>query len=133
MFDTLDISASGLRAQRTRMHTIANNLANVNTTRDANGDVKPFRRHFVEFVQGMERGRGDGVRVATIRQDSGPPGKIFDPGHPESDKDGYRLVPNVKPIVEMVDMLEATRAYEANLTVMETSKLLMTRSLGLLI
>ncbi len=133
MFDTLDVSASGLRAQRIRMHTIANNLANVNTTRDANGNVKPFKRHFVEFVQGMQRGGSEGVRVANIRQDQGPAQKIYDPGHPEADKDGNRLVPNVKPIVEMVDMLEASRAYEANLTVMDTSKQLMTRSLGLLI
>lgn len=133
MFDTLDVSASGLRAQRTRMHTIANNMANVNTTRDADGNIKPFRRHFVEFVAGMERGSTEGVRVANIKQDAGPPALVYDPGHPEANAEGYRRMPNIKPIVEMVDMLEATRAYEGNLTVMETTKSLMLRSLGLLI
>ncbi|MBI4612360.1 MAG: flagellar basal body rod protein FlgC [Planctomycetes bacterium] len=133
VFDTLDVSASGLLAQRTRMHVIANNLANVNTTRNADGEIDPFRRRVLFFAQGSEKGSADGVRVHSIEKQPGPLPKIYDPGHPEADADGYRETPNVVPIVEMVDMLEATRAYEGNLTVMETTKAMVLRSLSLLI
>ena len=132
MFDTLDISASALTAERTRMHVIANNMANVNTTLDENGEVNPFRRRLVYFARGMSRGNPNGVRVDEVRKQGGPLRQVFDPGHPEANPDGYRLMPNVKPIVEMVDMMEASRAYEGNLTVMETTKSLAIRALSLL-
>ncbi|MDP7036148.1 MAG: flagellar basal body rod protein FlgC [Planctomycetota bacterium] len=135
MFGTLDVSASALRAERVRMHTIANNLANLHTTRDESGEINPYRRRTVRFQVGLPgvRGSRQGVHVEQVVHDSSPFPKIYDPGHPEADEEGYRLTPNVHPVVEMVDMLETTRAYEANLTAMEATKGMITRALGLLV
>ena len=135
MFETLDVSASALRAERTRMHTIANNLANLHTTKDESGRISPYRRRTVRFQVGLPgvRGSREGVHVAEVVHDPSPFPKIYDPGHPESDAEGYRKTPNIHPVIEMVDMLETTRAYEANLTAMEATKGMITRALGLLV
>jgi flagellar basal-body rod protein FlgC len=135
MFETLDVSASALRAERIRMHTIANNLANLHTTKDEHGRVSPYRRRAVRFQVGLPgvRGSRQGVHVAEVVQDPAPFPKIYDPGHPEANAEGYRQTPNVHPVIEMVDMLETTRAYEANLTAMEATKGMITRALGLLV
>jgi flagellar basal-body rod protein FlgC len=136
MFDTLDISASGLQAQRTRMDTIAANIANLNTTRDAAGRPIPYRRRFAVFSPNLA-GRGPdaqkpGVHVGEIRQDDSPFQKRFQPGHPDAGPDGMVLYPNIDLSVEFVNALEASRAYEANVTTMDVTKSMMNATLRLL-
>jgi flagellar basal-body rod protein FlgC len=133
MFDMLDMGASGLTAQRTRLDTIAANIANINTTRDASGKLNPYRRHFVVFAQGQQ---GDankpGVHVQSIQVDNSPLIRRYEPGNPEADKDGYVSHPNVDLSIEFVNALEASRAYEANVTMMDTVKSMFNSSLRLL-
>ena len=137
MFDVLDMGASGLQAQRTRMDTIAQNIANANTTRNAAGQAVPYRRRFALFAPGQA---GDaakpGVRVEEIKLDQSPFTKHFEPGHPDAIKTGpdagYVLYPNVDLAVEYVNALEASRAYEANVTIMEVSKSMLNASLRLI-
>ncbi len=126
--DTLAISASGMTAERLRMDVVANNLANVNTTRTPGGG--PFRRQQVAMApatatfgetlaglsgedDGTETARG-GVQVSGIVPDMRPFKRVYQPGHPDADKQGYVNLPNVDTVTEMVDMMGATRAYEAN-------------------
>lgn len=133
-FSALDVGASALTAQRLRMDTISQNIANVNTTRTENGG--PYRRKAVIFEEkspsmpfsdylsqsNKEKMVGNGVRVARIVEDQAPFKRMYEPGHPEADEDGYVLLPNVDVITEMVNMISATRAYEANVTSINTSK-----------
>lgn len=132
MFNVLDIGASGLAAQRARLDTIAANIANANTTHDASGKVAPFRRRFAVLAAGADIDGAPGVRVAEIKQDQGPLPRKFEPGNPDADKDGYVTYPNVDLAVEYVNALEASRAYEANVTMMETSKSMVNASLRLI-
>jgi len=133
MFDILDMGASGLEAQRTRLDTIAGNIANMNTTHDASGRVNPYRRRFVVFSPGQANDSSrPGVHVSAIQQDQSPFVKKYDPGNPDAGKDGYVLYPNVDMSVEFVNALEASRAYEANVTVMENAKSMLNASLRLL-
>lgn len=122
VFTSFDISASGMTAQRLRMDVISNNIANVNTTRTKEGG--PFRRQLVVFAerQGRRREIGRGVNVVAIRRDSSPLRRVYNPQHPDAGEDGYVLMPNVNLVKEMVDMIEASRAYEANVTALQTSK-----------
>lgn len=133
MFDVLDIGASGLLAQRTRMDTIAQNIANINTTRDAAGRPNPYRRRFAVFAPGQA---GDtarpGVHVQQILLDPAAFQKRYEPGHPDAGPDGYVQYPNVDLSIEYVNALEATRAYEANITMMDTTKAMMNSTLRLL-
>jgi flagellar basal-body rod protein FlgC len=131
MLDILNMGASGLIAQRTRMDTIANNVLNINTTRNEKGEKVPFRRRLVEFAAGTQDGK-PGVHVSSIKQDMSPFQKRWDPGNPDAGADGYVLYPNVDLAVEQVNMLEASRAYEANVTMMETGKAMFNSSLRLL-
>jgi len=133
-FSSLDISASGLTAQRLRMDTISQNIANVNTTRTENG--QPYRRKTVlfeeksasvPFSEYLSKGiannsAGSGVRVTAIVEDQAPFKREYDPGHPDADEEGYVLRPNVDVITEMVNMISSTRAYEANVTSINSSK-----------
>lgn len=133
-FGALDIGASALTAQRLRMDTISQNIANANTTRT--GDGTPYRRRLVVFQersQGIpfsaylsasskERYIGKGVKVSAIVEDSSPFKKVYDPGHPDADQEGYVEMPNVDTVTEMVNMISATRAYEANVTSINTTK-----------
>lgn len=133
MFDSLDVSASALLAQRVRMDTIAGNVANMNTTRDASGQLSAYKRRFVVF----EPGRSDdpnapGVHVAQIAEDQSPPRLKFDPTNPDAGPDGYVRLPNIDLAIEEVNMMEATRAYDANATMMETSKAMVSEALRLL-
>jgi flagellar basal-body rod protein FlgC len=133
MLDILDIGASALTAQRTRMDTIAGNIANINTTRDANGNLSPYRRHFVVFAPGQaDDPSKPGVHVQKIATDQSPFIRQFDPGNPDADKDGYVSKPNVDLSMEFVNALEASRAYEANVTMMDTVKSMFNSSLRLL-
>lgn len=133
MFDILDMGASGLAAQRIRMDTIAGNIANINTLRDASGKPNPYRRRFVVFAAGQaDNPAKPGVHVQSIASDPSPFPKRFDPGNPDADKDGYVNYPNVDLAVEFVNALEASRAYEANVTMMDTAKSMFNSSLRLL-
>ena len=148
-FGALDISASGLSAERMRMDVTAENLANAQTTRGANG--QPYRRKDVI----LQTARGDGfrtalagavgsvpgagatqtpggVQVAGIAEDAGAPRRVYDPGHPDADAQGYVAMPNVNPVTEMVDLIAASRAYEANVTAMQTAKTMFSRTFELL-
>ncbi len=140
-FGALDISASALTAQRLRMDTISQNIANVNTTRTENGT--PYRRRLVVFEetsQGIpfseylsassrERFLAKGVKVSRIVEDTSPFKRVYDPGHPDADAEGYVEMPNVDVVTEMVNMISATRAYEANVTVINTTKNLAMKAL----
>jgi flagellar basal-body rod protein FlgC len=134
--DTLAISASGMTAERLRMDVVANNLANVNTTRTPGGG--PFRRQevamapasasFGETLAGLS-GEDDGdqparggVQVSGIVPDMRPFKRVYQPGHPDADKQGYVNLPNVDTVTEMVDMMGATRAYEANVAAVAAVK-----------
>lgn len=133
MFNILDMGATGLTAQRTRMNTIAGNVLNINTTRNAKGELSPYRRRYVEFAPGDPNDPSKaGVRVAKIAEDQSPFRKVFDVGNPDADADGYVSYPNVNLETEFVNMLEATRAYEANVTMMETTKAMINASLRML-
>ena len=132
LFDSLSISSSGMTAERLRMDVIAENLANANTTRGANG--QPYQRQEVLLQQaspsfGQVLG---GVQVAGIVNDPSPPRKVYDPGHPDADKNGYVTLPNVNPVNEMVDLITASRGYEANVTAMTAAKQMFTKSLEVL-
>jgi flagellar basal-body rod protein FlgC len=125
MYDTLKISTSALTAERRRMNVISNNLANINTTRGANDE--PYRRQYVVFqtimdkTQGADTG-GKGVEVADIVDDQREFKKIYKPGHPDADAEGYVSLPNVDMVEENVDMIAASRSYDANLTAMKTTR-----------
>lgn len=131
MFGAIDTAASGLTAERLRMDVISNNIANVNTTRTAEGGA--YRRQMVVFaprtneinfaqVLSEHLDTGSGVRVVGIRQDNSPTRKSYDPVHPDANKDGYVEMPNINIVTEMVDMITATRAYEANVTALNAAK-----------
>jgi len=133
MFEVLDIGASGLLAQRTRMDVIAENIANANTTHNAQGEPVPYRRRFAVVVPGRS---GDlskpGVHVREVRQDMSPFSRKLDWGNPDHGPDGYVSLPNVNPITEWVNAIEASRAYEANVSMMEVSKAMINASLRLI-
>ena len=123
MFQPLKVSASGMTAERFRLDLIANNLANTNTTRTAEGG--PYRRQTAIFAEALTHARlqngaphvkGDGVRVLGIARDETEPRMVHDPAHPDADDEGFVAMPNVNVVNEMVDMITATRAYEANVT-----------------
>ncbi len=144
LFDAIDIAGSGLTAERLRMDVTAENLANAQTTRGPDG--QPYRRKEVVLQQrdgafgaalGAAMGRGGsaagaGVEVAAIRESDGPARRVFDPGHPDADADGYVAMPDVQPVDEMVDLITASRAYEANVTAMQTAKALYQKTLDIL-
>lgn len=133
MFDVLDMGASGLQAQRTRMDTIAGNIVNANTTRNAQGQPVPYRRRFAVFAPGQAGNpEKPGVHVQDIKLDQSPFQKRFEQGHPDADSEGYVSYPNIDLAMEYVNALEASRAYEANVTMMEVSKAMLNASLRLI-
>ena len=133
MFDALETSATGLTAQRLRIDTIAGNLANLNTTRDETGKLSPYRRRFVVFAAGAERNSNKpGVHVHKIELDSAPFRRVYEPGSADAGPDGYVMYPNVDMAIEQVNALEASRAYEANVTMMETTKAMINATLRLI-
>jgi flagellar basal-body rod protein FlgC len=132
MFDALDIGASALAAQRTRMDTIASNVANINVTRNNAGQIDPFRRRIALLQPQADESGAPGVRVAQIMHDPSPFRMVYEPGHPDADAGGYVKYPNIDLAIEMVNMMEASRAYEANVTMMETTKAMISSSLRLI-
>jgi flagellar basal-body rod protein FlgC len=133
MFRTIDISTSALIGERQRMNTIAGNLANLNTTRDADGKVAPFQRRFVTFTaQSDNSDTPSGVNYQISIDTSAPPRRVFEPGHPDADKEGYVSYPNIDMMTEFVNAVEASRAYEANLVAIDLAKQGFTQSLKIL-
>ncbi len=144
----IDVSASGLTAQRLRMDTIANNMANAETTRSTDG-TGPYKRQVVVFeardsdysnstFQGMLEKQytssGGGVRVKAIQEideTESPFRMVYEPGHPDADEDGYVKYPNVNVVEEMINMISSTKAYEANAKVIEASKNMASRALDI--
>lgn len=125
MFNALDVSTSGLVAQRTRLNAISSNLANMSTTRDENGRPNPYTPRFVTFSTDTDvqtSGGGAGVRVASVEYSTDAPNMKYQPGHPDANNEGYVAYPAVDMTTEMVDAMQATRAYEANIGVIEITK-----------
>ncbi len=134
-----EISGSGMTAQRVRLDTIANNLANVETTRGVWGEA--YRRQVPVFQQRGTGsflpmaffpgggGAGAGVRVTGIVSDPSPLRLVYDPEHPDADEEGYVAMPNVNVVMEMTDLIAATRAYEANATAFDATKSILQRAL----
>lgn len=142
VFNSFEISASGLTAQRLRMDVVANNIANVNTTRTAAGG--PYQRQRVVFEPRREEAQfllplateaqrrqqmTQGVRVVAVNNDPAPPRRVYDPGHPDADVQGYVGMPNITLVNEMVDMISATRAYEANIAAITSAKAMAAKAL----
>ena len=133
MFGSLDISTSALVVQRTRMEVIAANLANKDAIYDAQGNYAPYRRRIPVLAPGdPASGSSQGVHVQKILLDQSPFRKAYEPGHPNADAQGYVEYPNVDSSMEMVNALEASRAYEANITAAEASKAMAQASLRLI-
>lgn len=139
MFDVLAISSSGLRAQRNRLEVIATNLANVHTTRTEEGG--PYRKKDIIFAShdvsdekfgALLKKKVEGVKVDAIQESNKTFERIFDPAHPDADKAGYVMLPNVNVMEEMVDMMSATRSYEANANVISTTKHMFMKALDIL-
>jgi flagellar basal-body rod protein FlgC len=131
-FRSMNISSSGLAAQRIRMNVLSTNLANASTTRTPEGG--PYKRRDVvfsslptgnPFEDYLDESWGtqlQKVRVVDIHKDKAPPRRVHDPSHPDADKDGYVQMPNIQVMTEMVNMITATRAYEANTTAINSAK-----------
>ena len=133
LFQAFDISASGMTAERFRMDIIAQNIANVNTTRTEDGT--PYRRKIVTFAEktltpfsqyyetARARAVGNGVKVTSVSEDTETDFKMeYDPSHPDADENGYVYYPNVNTVTEMMNLIDTTRAYEANTTAFEATK-----------
>jgi flagellar basal-body rod protein FlgC len=131
-FGVFRVSASALEAQRQRMNVIASNMANAHSTRTAEGGA--YRRRDVVFSTEPEKAAGglEGVKVSDVVMDTTPPKMIYDPGHPDADKNGFVAMPNVNVIEEMVNMMMASRAYEASVSAFNMSKTNFMRTLDLL-
>lgn len=146
LFDAIDIAGSGLTAERLRMDVTAENLANAQTTRAADGG--PYQRKEVVLEQagassfstmltgaigGVRPTEGSsGVQVAGIVEDQTAQRQVYDPGHPDANAQGYVAMPNVNPVTEMVDLISSSRSYEANVTAMQSAKQMFTKTLELL-
>ncbi len=129
---TFRISASGMKAQGTRLRVISENIANAESLPTSPGD-EPYRRKLVTFKNELDRRMGlDTVAVDKIRPDTSEFDKQFNPNHPAADEDGYVLVPNVNTLVAMTDMSEAQRSYEANLSVIKASKTMLSATIDIL-
>ncbi len=133
LFKSINVSATGLTAERLRMDIISKNIANAETTRTSAGT--PYRRQMPIFreqqstafadVLSEARGQfvtGSGVEVAAIKEDTSPFKRVFNPGHPDADSEGYVSMPNVDVVTEMINLISASRGYEANVTAMNATK-----------
>lgn len=128
MFSIFQISASAMQAQSQRMNVAASNLANADSV--AGPDGEPYRAKEVVF-QALGKDGLAGVGVSGLVEDPSPLRREYQPGNPNADPQGYVMLPNVKPVDEMVNMIEASRSYQASVEVMNTSKQLMTKTLTL--
>ncbi len=146
LFDAIGIAGSGLTAERIRMDVTAENLANADTTKAANG--KPYQRQEVELAQVGQSDFGGqltgalaqtsgtqspgGVQVTGIVADSTPDQQVYDPGSPEADAQGYVKLPNISTVTEMTDLISESQTYQSDVTAMQTSKSMFTATLGIL-
>ena len=138
-FGAMDISASGMTVQRLRTDIISQNIAKVNTTRDENG--QPYKRRtvvfeekpsnsFNDYLSVASSSIGNGVKVSAIVEDNTTPmTMVYDPSHPDADEEGYVYYPNVNTVTEMTNMIDASRAYEANITAFNATKAMTTQAL----
>jgi flagellar basal-body rod protein FlgC len=132
VFSSFGVSVSGLTAQRRKLDAVASNIANAYTTRTPEGG--PYRRKDVSFEeQTFDDYLYRGVNAVDSVEDNADAVKVFDPSHPDADKDGYVAYPNVRVVDEMVSMVAASRAYEANVQVFQASKAMITKSFDLLV
>ncbi|PAV29996.1 flagellar basal body rod protein FlgC [Virgibacillus profundi] len=143
IFNAINSSASALTAQRLRMDVVSSNIANAQTTRatiNENGEYDPYRRKtvvmepqnqsFKSFLHKAANANGSsGVKVTEIIEDDEPFKLVFNPSHPDANEAGYVQLPNVDPLKEMVDMMSATRSYEANITSLNASKTMLMKAL----
>lgn len=145
IFHSMNTSASGLTAQRFRMDVVSSNIANAQTTRavlNEDGTYEPYRRKMVSFtprkesfatvlkrVKGTNSRVGEGVAVRRIVEDETPFKQVYNPIHPDANEQGYVQLPNVDPLKEMVDLMSATRSYEANITSLNASKNMLLKAL----
>ncbi|WP_428908667.1 flagellar basal body rod protein FlgC [Niallia sp. Krafla_26] len=145
MFHSMNITSSALTAQRLRMDVISSNMANADTTRAnlVDGEWEPYRRKrvvmepkensfstYLESAMGGDQNSvGNGVKVTKIEADDTPFQLVYDPDHPDADDEGFVRMPNVDPLREMVDLMSATRSYEANVTVLNASKNMLMKAL----
>lgn len=127
----IQATSSALSAEKTRLDVVAQNIANANTTKDVNG--KAYQRKVVTFesLLGAGKGVGEGVRISGITPDTTPGEQVYNPHHPHADKEGMVTMPNVNPAIEMVDLLSASRAYEANLAVARNARQMATKALSI--
>ncbi len=132
LLKTFQISSAGMRVQGSRLKVISQNIANAESlAQDANG--KPYRRKIITFKNELDRAVGlDTVRVRDVKPDMSDFGKRFQPNHPAADADGYVLTPNVSTLTEMTDMREAQRSYEANLSVIKSSRSMLMSTIDVL-
>ncbi len=142
IFSGMNISGTGMTAERFRMDVISENIANVNTTRDENGNV--YRRKTVVFSEQNSLNFGDtlynslnvyrpnGVRVTHVVTDKSDMKMVYDPTHPDADENGYVLYPNVDVVTEMTNLIDASRAYEANATAFNAAKSIAVKGLSLM-
>jgi flagellar basal-body rod protein FlgC len=131
-FNSIQTSSSGLSAQRLRMNLISGNLANVNTTRTRDGGpyrrkeaifaAQPMNSEFNKILTDRLNNQTAGVRVDRIYEDTSPPLMKYNPSHPHANDKGYVAVPNINPMEEMVNMISATRGFEANVTALKAAK-----------
>ena len=141
IFNAMNVSASGMTAQRTRMDIISQNIANVNTTRDENGDV--YKRQTVVFAENsnapfdhvlsnhLETYKAKGVKITAIVEDTREGSLVYDPSHPDADENGYVMYPNVNTVTEMTNLIDASRSYEANATAFNAAKSMAMKGLEL--
>lgn len=140
IFNSINISASALTAEKTRIDIIAKNMANANSTRSTGG--MPYRRQmaifeedkrksFAEHLSKYSKDNGKGVKISKIVEDDSPFKLKYEPGHPDADENGYVQMPNVDTIKEMVDLISAQRSYDANITAMNSSKSMLMKALDI--
>jgi flagellar basal-body rod protein FlgC len=141
LFSTLSVSASGMSAERQRAEVLVENIANADTTRTADGG--PYRRKdvvfenqnisspFSSFMESSTTGAQNGVAISQIVEDTSEPDRRYMPGHPDADKDGYVAFPRVNPAEDMVDLLGASRSYQANVSAIAAVKDMIQRSIDL--
>jgi flagellar basal-body rod protein FlgC len=130
MFLPLKVSATALEAQKVRLNVIASNIANASSTQTPQGG--PYRRKDVLFKTVMYDQNSAGVDIPQIVDDQGPFRSVFDPSHPDADKNGYVSYPNINVLTEMVNLMTAQRSYEANLTMISSYKDMYTKTLDIL-
>lgn len=138
IFNSINVSATALTAEKTRIDIITKNMANVNTTRSTGG--MPYRRQMAVFEENKpsfsdyldkhtNKVEGKGVKISKIVEDESSFRLVYEPGHPDADENGYVEMPNVNTIKEMVDLISAQRSYDANITVMNASKSMLMKAL----